>query len=127
MLGGVHIVEINKQGDRERGEFQPARGPGQWQVAQGDEQYRDPLTVALRQVGGPDQVFSSRRLHTRLSWDWSSDVCSSDLHHAVSSARKHGGEPEDYLAVHEWFDASKARSEERRVGKECRSRWSPYH
>ena len=24
-------------------------------------------------------------------------------------------------------DASLARSEERRVGKECRSRWSPYH
>ena len=24
-------------------------------------------------------------------------------------------------------DAKKARSEERRVGKECRSRWSPYH
>ena len=23
--------------------------------------------------------------------------------------------------------ASKLRSEERRVGKECRSRWSPYH
>ena len=23
--------------------------------------------------------------------------------------------------------AQKARSEERRVGKECRSRWSPYH
>ena len=23
--------------------------------------------------------------------------------------------------------AVKARSEERRVGKECRSRWSPYH
>ena len=23
--------------------------------------------------------------------------------------------------------ATKARSEERRVGKECRSRWSPYH
>src|SRR2546430_16336705 len=25
------------------------------------------------------------------------------------------------------WDALKARSEERRVGKECRSRWSPYH
>ena len=25
----------------------------------------------------------------------------------------------------QWFDAG--RSEERRVGKECRSRWSPYH
>ena len=24
-------------------------------------------------------------------------------------------------------NVSKARSEERRVGKECRSRWSPYH
>jgi hypothetical protein len=29
-------------------------------------------------------------------------------HHAISSARKHGGKPEDYLAIHEWFDASKA-------------------
>ena len=25
------------------------------------------------------------------------------------------------------MDASQYRSEERRVGKECRSRWSPYH
>ena len=25
------------------------------------------------------------------------------------------------------MDATGARSEERRVGKECRSRWSPYH
>ena len=24
-------------------------------------------------------------------------------------------------------DKEKSRSEERRVGKECRSRWSPYH
>ena len=28
-------------------------------------------------------------------------------HHAVSSARKFGGEPEEFLSVHEWFDASK--------------------
>src|SRR3712207_7784655 len=26
-----------------------------------------------------------------------------------------------------WADAQGFRSEERRVGKECRSRWSPYH
>ena len=25
------------------------------------------------------------------------------------------------------IDALRSRSEERRVGKECRSRWSPYH
>ena len=29
-------------------------------------------------------------------------------HHALSSARKWGGQPEDTLAVHAWFDASKA-------------------
>lgn len=28
-------------------------------------------------------------------------------HHAVSSARKWGGKPEDYLHVHEWFDETK--------------------
>ena len=27
----------------------------------------------------------------------------------------------------EYFLSGRARSEERRVGKECRSRWSPYH
>ena len=26
-----------------------------------------------------------------------------------------------------WADTKFIRSEERRVGKECRSRWSPYH
>lgn len=29
-------------------------------------------------------------------------------HHAVSSARKYGGVPEDYQAIHDWFDESKA-------------------
>lgn len=28
-------------------------------------------------------------------------------HHAVSSAKKFGGEPGEYLDLHEWFDASK--------------------
>ena len=28
--------------------------------------------------------------------------------HAQSSARKYGGKPEDYVAIHNWFDASKA-------------------
>jgi hypothetical protein len=29
-------------------------------------------------------------------------------HHAVRSARLFGGKPEDYLAIHDWFDESKA-------------------
>ena len=29
------------------------------------------------------------------------------FHHAESSARKFGGKPEDYIAIHTWFDGSK--------------------
>lgn len=29
-------------------------------------------------------------------------------HHAVSSAKRFGGEPDDYLEIHNWFDATKA-------------------
>ena len=28
-------------------------------------------------------------------------------YHALSSARRHGGRPEDYLSLHNWFDSSK--------------------
>src|SRR3712207_8521090 len=83
--------------------------------------------------------FSSRRRHTRYWRDWSSDVCSSDLGIPGSSpnvgvvgyllggglgplARSHGFSS-DYLIG----ATVVTRSEERRVGKECRSRWSPYH
>src|SRR3712207_8497764 len=94
--------------------------------------------------------FSSRRRHTRYWRDWSSDVCSSDLHayrmwvretyslanvpaerlNAVQSAvRYHAGNIlRELLSEEEQADLGLTkRSEERRVGKECRSRWSPYH
>lgn len=29
-------------------------------------------------------------------------------HHAISSVKKYGGKPEDYQAIHDWFDESKA-------------------
>jgi hypothetical protein len=29
-------------------------------------------------------------------------------HHAISSARKFGGKPEDYQAIHDWFDQTKS-------------------
>ena len=32
-----------------------------------------------------------------------------------------------YILLRSEPDAEDVRSEERRVGKECRSRWSPYH
>src|SRR2546430_9881769 len=94
--------------------------------------------------------FSSRRRHTRFDCDWSSDVCSSDLIagaiRLIEGAAAHR-RPGPYqlqaaiVACHaetkRWEDTDWTqivvlydmllRSEERRVGKECRSRWSPYH
>lgn len=29
-------------------------------------------------------------------------------YHALSSVKKHGGKPEDYQKIHDWFDSSKA-------------------
>ena len=36
-------------------------------------------------------------------------------------------ESHPHLYVRREIDINRVRSEERRVGKECRSRWSPYH
>src|SRR5688572_31607758 len=91
--------------------------------------------------------FSSRRRHTRFDCDWSSDVCSSDLtttaqlkqdpRTSASQADLHA--QFDFLLaanrklteIHEQIERirevrKQLRSEERRVGKECRSRGSPY-
>src|SRR2546430_3397096 len=92
--------------------------------------------------------FSSRRRHTRFDCDWSSDVCSSDLEKTPKkskelSFRLHKANFGDlpFVSTHKEIPMKvfaitmlilsaaslTARSEERRVGKECRSRWSPYH
>src|SRR5256885_5556015 len=95
--------------------------------------------------------FSSRRRHTILQGDWSSDVCSSDLSDTVAKSAPDGYtllagssgpisinpivqrvpyDPEQAFAPVSLIATVPyvlVRSEERRVGKECRSRWSPYH
>src|SRR5690606_40240885 len=96
--------------------------------------------------------FSSRRRHTRFSRDWSSDVCSSDLlAHKLNYVNNGGrdinagydgnaftviisgfGVDNNYIYSPQGavLDFSQPcpynclRSEERRVGKECRSRCS---
>src|SRR2546430_11748530 len=98
-------------------------------------------------------LFSSRRRHTIFDCDWSSDVCSSDLgigrfyqiatKQAVQASTTESTNPvaacppNHYAAPddRQQYDIVQSirtltllrRSEERRVGKECRSRWSPYH
>src|SRR5471030_1459292 len=74
----------------------------------------------IQPASGGGFFFSSRRRHTRCLSDWSSDVCSSDLRTAPRrrpSGRRCNCHSRQFPR----------RSEERRVGKECRSRWSPYH
>src|SRR5207249_8704699 len=89
--------------------------------------------------------FSSRRRHTRSKRDWSSDVCSSDLSYGnrlatplcmkersltipeislIAGTRVALGTGIGLLISGRLNkDHRKARSEERRVGKECRSQW----
>src|SRR5690606_39497404 len=95
--------------------------------------------------------FSSRRRHTRFSRDWSSDVCSSDLHakhfdryvrkceisyfvdknhvnkgyatRAIKEIINYIFSRTDMEKIYCRIDPENLRSEERRVGKECRSRW----
>src|SRR5690349_23996993 len=78
--------------------------------------------------------FSSRRRHTRSLRDWSSDVCSSDLVRFSPCPLWAPSCLAWILASCCWAASPAAppaffcsRSEERRVGKECRSRWLPYH
>src|SRR5436309_9754791 len=86
--------------------------------------------------------FSSRRRHTSFSRDWSSDVCSSDLFEpGLTPVTSSVSKETDYLVtgVNPGSKLSQAaklgvkvideakRSEERRVGKECRGRWSRHH
>src|SRR5437016_14265762 len=74
--------------------------------------------------------FSSRRRHTSLVSDWSSDVCSSDLGNGSCSPGADPLQPtldRSCPRTKNLQNRQLARSEERRVGKECRSRWAACH
>src|SRR5690348_17916084 len=99
----------------------------------------------MGRASGSGFFFSSRRRHTSWTGDWSSDVCSSDLESPQrfpdrrardvellrelllaedGSRRELAGD--DRLLDHERDVVGLGaveRSEERRVGKECTSRW----
>src|SRR5690606_40498501 len=91
--------------------------------------------------------FSSRRRHTRFSRDWSSDVCSSDLYYVIDpdlagfpgswtpEIEVVGRAPTGNITGAQTYNGAigvnvngqATRSEERRVGKECRDRRSAEH
>src|SRR5438046_8087346 len=82
--------------------------------------------------------FSSRRRHTRLVSDWSSDVCSSDLFEGgrgeLREVRRPGRRGAARLRRLERLEGRRRQADDAgrceigraSVGKECRSRWSPY-
>src|SRR5690242_15067303 len=99
------------------------------------------------QLAGSGFFFASRRRHTRLTCDWSSDVCSSDLAQVLRADRaplglglgrrrgqieivqRHLDRPPaapppaiDVEAGHDGRQPAALRSGERRVGKEWASR-----
>src|SRR5207245_5914135 len=96
------------------------------------------LTKLIRCISGFFFFFSSRRRHTRCYRDWSSDVCSSDLspNHTVTRAGRGSlcprGQARPLPLIYTGTTAaplrtaSIPRSEERRVGKECRSLCAQY-
>src|SRR5438034_1565369 len=83
-----------------------------------------------------DFFFSSRRRHTRSLCDWSSDVCSSDLSIfqagvgapcrlvSTDGSRR---DKDSGRTTRKLLAKAPKRSEERRVGKECRCRWWPQY
>ena len=65
-----------------------------------------------------DRYFHHILVHTGQNWDYTlNQVFFDDL----------GLRAPDYYLDSVGKDLGETRSEERRVGKECRSRWSPYH
>ena len=85
----------------------------------------------MGEMKGTIFFFKQKTAYEIGTGDWSSDVCSSDLapfarivkaFPAISCGEvklRGAGEGANVPMLQ--------RSEERRVGKECRSRWSPYH
>src|SRR2546425_11265789 len=82
-----------------------AQNPGEWTMTgrTPDLQRFSPLT----------QITKANVKGLKASWTFSTGVLNG-----------HEGNP---LVINNVMYVHSARSEERRVGKECRSRWSPYH
>jgi len=99
-----------------KGEDAPALNVGDV-VLRIDPRYFRPAEVETL-LGNPAKA------KDRLGWVpeiTAQDMCAEMVAEDLKTARRHA------LLKEHGLDVPVARSEERRVGKECRSRWSPYH
>ena len=80
---------------------------------------RDPMFLAQKSV---DATEADKQVITDLL-----DTLRANLDHCVGMAANMIGVSKNIIVVAAGPFQFAMRSEERRVGKECRSRWSPYH
>ena len=83
-----------------------------------------PLRTGLSKVGAPGASVGLQKRDITIAQALKS------LGYATGQfGKNHLGDKDEYLPTNHGFDEffGNLRSEERRVGKECRSRWSPYH
>ena len=104
--------------------------------------------VSLNATMEPDDAFSRSTLYNRIRKQGNEAPCGIELTKKLTAERRLGNvlsfdtthmkfsvvdpttSERSSRVAHSYFhfiDLSTDRSEERRVGKECRSRWSPYH
>ena len=81
---------------------------------------------------GPSLLLTHGYSSTSAMWHGQVEALARDYKLILWDMRGHGQSdyPDDPAAYSEALtvgDMAAIRSEERRVGKECRSRWSPYH
>src|ERR1022692_2079621 len=94
----------------------------------------DPATVHGKRLCLPQEICSVSLRRLRLSKGGltagpksAEGIVGRDVGKASEALRMPKGGAMDRPSRKRWPKARTRRSEERRVGKECRSRWSPYH
>ena len=115
------VIDYNFTAKVEKEFDQIAEGKLQWQKQIGRFYNKFHPLVAEACEFDPDQKIGERMLGT--------DPVTGES--VVAKMRRYGamvqkGHTDKENGIKAQF-ASRSRSEERRVGKECRSRWSPYH
>src|SRR5258708_14385935 len=91
---------------------------------QAEDGIRDDLVTGVQTCALPISPFP-RRLQLSIAYPTTSSCCL--LPGAVRELDAHAPFGAIANARGVGLDRNSLRSEERRVGKECRSRWSPYH
>ena len=70
----------------------------------------------------------TEKLQNAINEQITAEMWSANMYLAMSFyMEKEGFSGMAHWLKKQWAEENEHRSEERRVGKECRSRWSPYH